>query len=151
MSEPTRRRIILALQRADSEFGIWKCYVLSSWLTLLCSCGPSADELWQQAVEYEENGEYEKAIPLLTKILEKEPEDRAALNNRAWDYFDVGKVDSAHMDLLKLLEHHPDDQKGLYSLAWFYLETGEYEKSMAACNKILDLKGLDTEKTPGLF
>ncbi len=115
------------------------------------SCGPSTDELWQQALEHEERGEYEKAIPLLSRILEKEDNDKAALNNRAWDYYDLGKVDSAQMDLLQLLKHHPEDQRGLYSVAWFYLEMGEYEKSMAACNKILKLKGLGEERPQVYF
>ena len=69
-----------------------------------------SDLLITKGQAFLEMGNYEKAIEALSKVIKKDPTNKAAYFHRAAGYFETGKFDEAIQDYLK-----SDKGKGIYT------------------------------------
>lgn len=110
-------------------------------ILLSVACTKSNTEQYNQACGFEEKKDFAKAIELLTKALEINPQDLECLNNRAWDYYDLGQKDKALADFQKMLEIDTLSTGALYGISCLHYENQEYEQALSYFNKIIDIQG----------
>lgn len=109
---------------------------------ILNSCDfTSADEYYNQAFEYEEKGDYKKAIELLDKSIEKESDFRPALLNRGYYKTELGNLDGGIVDYKKILEFDSDNTLALYNIGINYQELEKQKKAIEYFTKALNTKG----------
>ena len=105
---------------------------------LLCGCSiRNNDQLYNLACDYEENGEYKKAIEILTEALKIVPNDIECYNNRGWDYFDIGDFQNAYRDFYKILEIEENNPAALYGIGFLYYEEQQYEKAIKLFDQVI--------------
>ena len=82
----------------------------------------------------------EKAIVLFTKIINLDPENSEAYNNRGLYYLRNDELDKAIADFSKVIELYPEDIEAYYTRASVYLRREETEKeALADFTKIIEL------------
>lgn len=101
----------------------------------------SADEYYNQAFEYEENGNLKKAIELLDKAIDKREKFRPALLNRGYYKTELGNLNGGIEDYLKLLKFDPDNTSALFNIANNYSELEEHKKAINYYSKALKTEG----------
>ena len=84
-----------------------------------------------------EQGNFEKAIEVLEKLIEENPDFWAAFNNLALAYFYIGEVDQAKALLHQVLENNTGNLHALCNLAVVHY----YEKNEQELNYLLNLLG----------
>lgn len=109
-------------------------------LVILSSCVQDNTDLYNEACEYEEEMEYDKAIELLSKALELNPKDIECLNNRAWDYYDLGQKEKAITDFEKMLDIDPQSTGAMYGIAYIKYENEFLEDALKNFNQIIEIQ-----------
>lgn len=107
----------------------------------ITACQRDNTELYNEAVELEQNKEYEQAVAKLTEALDINKNDLECLNNRAWDYYDLNQTDKALDDFNRMLEIDPENTAAMYGAAYLDYEKGNYERALELFNKIIEIQG----------
>lgn len=92
-----------------------------------------------EAREYLEAGDFNKAIKILKEVVAVHPEYWSAYNNLALAYFYLGKIDKAAEILEDVLEKNPGNFHGLCNLAvflYYQQEEAELMKVIAGLEKV---------------
>ncbi len=110
---------------------------------LICSSCNSKkpSELYNQAFEFEEKGDFKKAIELLDKALEIEPDYRPALLNRGYYKTAIGNYKDGISDYKKILKFDPDNTLALYNIGINFQELENHNQAIAYFSKALNTKG----------
>lgn len=112
------------------------------FFVLFSSCDfTSAEEYYSQAFEYEEAKNYEKAIELLDKAIDKKEKFRPALLNRGYYKSEIGDLKGGIDDYLKLLKFDSDNTAALFNIGNNYSVLGEHEKAILFYSKALQTEG----------
>lgn len=85
----------------------------------------SNEDAYKQAQEYQEYGEYEKAIKLYEKTLETDPDNIEAINQMGMCYKNLGKYEDAVLQFMRIINTDPK-----YSAAYSNLASTYEEKKM---------------------
>jgi tetratricopeptide (TPR) repeat protein len=115
--------------------------IISFVVAVFLGCNRDNTELYNQACDLEKQGEFKKAIELLTKALEINPKDLECYNNRAWDYYDLGELGNAMSDFESILKIDSINTAGIYGIGFLYYEQGYYQKAIDKFDKVIKLKG----------
>lgn len=95
-------------------------------------------ELLSQAVLHRKAEEFDKAESLLTKILDRYPEDILALNEMGIVLIRTGKLDKAVAYFEKILGIRPNDAYALSQLGVIYFRQGKSDRALHVFKKILE-------------
>jgi tetratricopeptide (TPR) repeat protein len=115
-------------------------YILT--ILLFSSCDfTSAEEYFNQAYVLENKGEFEKAILILDKAIDKNPNFRPALINRGADKSYLGDKKGAIEDYKRILKFDIDNTLALYNIGNNYSALKEHEKSIYYFSLSLKTKG----------
>jgi tetratricopeptide (TPR) repeat protein len=110
---------------------------------ILSSCDfTSAEEYLNEAFEYEEKGELQKAIELLDKAIEKKPNFRPALLNRGYYKSQLGKRADGISDYEKILSFDSGNTLALFNIGINYQELAKYEKAISFFTRALNSDGV---------
>lgn len=109
---------------------------------LLSSCDfTTADEYYNQSIDYQEKGDYEKEQEFLEKVLEKDPEFRPALLNHGANNSDFGDYKGAIKDYQKIIDFDSDNTIALFAIGNNYKRLENYEKAISYYNLALKTDG----------
>jgi tetratricopeptide (TPR) repeat protein len=96
---------------------------------------------FNRGLDYEDIGEYDKAIACYTEAIELDPEDNLYYHFRGHAYEDKGEYDKAIADYTKAIELEPKYAHVYYKArAHTYESKGEYDKAIADYTTIIELK-----------
>ena len=84
-----------------------------------------------QLLMYMRAGEYDKAIELLSQLLEKDPNDNNSMINLSAAYYHKGDIQQAINVLLKANSMFPNDPTILSNLGLYYNETKHFDKAIS--------------------
>ncbi|WP_046759010.1 tetratricopeptide repeat protein [Kordia jejudonensis] len=116
-----------------------RCFILL--FLLLNSCGfTNVETYYNEALVYEERGDYKKAIELLSKALAKQPDYIDGLVFRAFCKSKLTKFEEAINDLEKALELEPENTMTLFNIAENYKVLENYAKAVEYYTKALASK-----------
>ncbi|HIC82260.1 MAG TPA: tetratricopeptide repeat protein [Kiloniellaceae bacterium] len=96
----------------------------------------AADKDYVQAEKRIEAGDYEKAIVLLTKAAERQPENADVFNYLGYSNRKLGNYDVALAHYQRALSLDPKHRGAHEYLGELYLTTGEIEKAEAQLSKL---------------
>ena len=85
-------------------------------------------------------GQFDQAIKAYSVVIESNPDDAEAYNNRGIAYSDKGDYDQAIADYDKAIELKPDDVKAYNNRGIIYAEKSEYKQAIADYDKAIKLK-----------
>jgi len=109
---------------------------------LFCSCDfKTAEQYYDLAYELEEKGEYNNAIKLLNKAIEKNPKFRPALLNRGADKSALEDYEGAINDYKKIIAFDSDNTLTLMNIGNNYKRLKQYDKSIEYYTRALETKG----------
>ena len=100
---------------------------------------PNVQQLYNKAKLQMDNGEFQSAIQLFTKVININPEFAEAWNKRATIYFLMGEFDKSISDIEKTLILEPRHFGALDGLAEIYLLKKDLIKAAATYEKILKI------------
>ena len=100
---------------------------------------PNVQQLYNKAKLQMDNGEFQSAIQLFTKVININPEFAEAWNKRATTYFLMGDFDKSISDIEKTLILEPRHFGALDGLAEIYLLKKDLIKAAATYKKILEI------------
>jgi len=100
---------------------------------------PNVQQLYNKAKLQMDNGEFQSAIQLFTKVININPEFAEAWNKRATTYFLMGDFDKSISDIEKTLILEPRHFGALDGLAEIYLLKKDLIKAAATYEKILKI------------
>ena len=100
---------------------------------------PNVQQLYNEAKLQMDNGEFQIAIQLFTKVININPEFAEAWNKRATTYFLMGEFDKSISDIEKTLILEPRHFGALDGLAEIYLLKKDLIKAAATYEKILKI------------
>ncbi len=100
---------------------------------------PNVQQLYNKAKLQMDNGEFQSAIQLFTKVININPEFAEAWNKRATTYFLMGEFDKSISDIEKTLILEPRHFGALDGLAEIYLLKKDLIKAAATYKKILEI------------
>ena len=92
-----------------------------------------------RGINYNTEGEYNKAIAAFNKAIEIDVNFSIAYSNRAWAYLKLGEYEQAITDCDKAIELDPSRASAYNIRCWAYNELGEYEQAIADCNRAIEL------------
>ena len=104
-------------------------------------CKRDNTQLYNQACDFEDNQEFDKAIELLSKALEINPKDIECYNNRAWDYYELGQFENAFNDFKEILRIDSLNTAAIYGIGYLKFEQSKYEETLELFNRIIEIKG----------
>ncbi|MDC9721561.1 MAG: tetratricopeptide repeat protein [Urechidicola sp.] len=117
--------------------------IISILFLALVSCNfNSYEELYSQAYELEEKGEYKKAIAIHNKILARNPHFRPSLINRGADKSTLGDFKGAIEDYKKILKFDSDNLLALMNIGNNYENLNDFNSSISYYSKALNSKEL---------
>ena len=99
--------------------------------------------LLEQALTLQEDGgdtNFRKALTLLNKALEVDPNAEAAYHNRGIIYKSLKEYSKAIQDFNKAIDLHPNDAANYGSRADIYIDLKEYSKAIQDHNKIIEIE-----------
>ena len=99
----------------------------------------ASTEWFQKGYALEEAGRREEAIAANTKVLELDPTEQAALNNRGNSLNSSGRYQEALTDLDKAVEMKPDDRFAWNNRGWALFNLGRYAEALVSLDKSLEL------------
>ncbi|PLT32178.1 lipopolysaccharide assembly protein LapB [Bacillus sp. V5-8f] len=99
----------------------------------------------ENAREYLEAGDFQKAIDVLQETIEQHPEFWSAYNNLALAYFYLGKPDEAFRTLEEVLEKSPGNLHALCNLVVFHHYQQNQEKVEELVNALDKVRPILTE------
>ena len=101
--------------------------------------GKEIEALFQQAVKYQDAGDYEKAIEAYTKVIERDSTYVEAYWKRGLLYNQKGRRDFAISDFRKVNVLKPDFANAYGLLGWSLILQGKFEEAKEPCRKAYDL------------
>lgn len=99
----------------------------------------TAQEWFNQGLEYQNRALYEKAIQAYTKALEVGGQSGDIYYNRGCAYAEMRKYDAAVADFSKAIELVPQDVEVYYNRGVVYDAKELYEQALADYNKVIEL------------
>lgn len=119
---------------------------LSFTMVLLGCLAIPANLIAQDAVDYNNRGsewnnkgEYDKAIADLNQALTLDPNLKNAYNNRAYARVKKGEYNKAIADCNEAIRLDPNYAMPYNNRAWAWINKGEYDKAIADCNEAIRL------------
>jgi hypothetical protein len=100
----------------------------------------SSEAYYKRGQDRARRGEYALAIDDFSKVLDSNPSDVEALNNRCWTRFIVGRTREALSDCDQALRLKPDYADALDSRGLVKLKLGELDGAISDFNKALNIK-----------
>jgi transcriptional regulator with XRE-family HTH domain len=100
---------------------------------------PSAVSANNQGVEYNQEGEFQKAIGEFDKAIEINPALAEAYNNRGWAYIELEQYEQGIADCTKAIELDPALALAHSNRGWAYINLGEYKQAATDCSKAIEL------------
>ncbi len=123
-------------------FNLRQLIFISFILILLAGCDfKSAEDYLNEAEKFENKGQYQKAITLLDKAIEKDPEYLGAYINRGADKSALGKYQEAINDYKEVIKLDSENTLALFNIANNYKRLEDYLTAIQYYNKALDTKG----------
>lgn len=98
-----------------------------------------ATQLLEKGKELEDRGEWEEAINVFTKLIEKSPDHQNAYFNRAFCLFRLKDHERAIIDLDKYLEMNPNSASAYNNRGSAYIDLKDFERAIADFNKAFEL------------
>lgn len=102
---------------------------------------PGPQDTYSQAVDAVKAGNYEKALPLLEKVVARDPQNADAWNYIGFSHRNLKNYDKALPAYEKALSIDPEHKGALEYLGELYVQTGEIEKAKAQLKKLDDACG----------
>ncbi len=99
----------------------------------------NAAEHLESAAAYFENGNYDKAIVELEKVIELEPDNADAHTNLALAYFKNGDYENAAAAWSKVIKFNPDEAAPYYERGVSYFNLKKYEQAIEDLTRNIDL------------
>jgi tetratricopeptide (TPR) repeat protein len=101
-----------------------------------CSTTNNSEELNDKAFTELESGNFNEAIELYSKVIEQNPEDMIALNNRSHAYWNLGELDKALKDVNKALSIE-FDYDALANRATYNLYANNYSDAISDFDQVI--------------
>ncbi len=96
-------------------------------------------EVHDRAAQFLYNiGEFERAIPVLKKLIELLPKTSQNIKNLATSYYNIGEFENAGTYFEKYLDSNPNDFEAINDLANCYYKLANYKKAEEYYSKALD-------------
>ena len=92
-----------------------------------------------EGFNYNNHGEYDKAIVAFNKAIELDPDFALAYNNRGWAYIELEQYEQGIADCTKAIELDPGLALAYSNRGWAYIVLGQYEQGIADCTKAIEL------------
>ena len=92
-----------------------------------------------EGFNYNNQGEYDKAIVAFNKAIELDPDFALAYNNRGWAYIELEQYEQGIADCTKAIELDPGLALAYSNRGWAYILLGQYEQGIADCTKAIEL------------
>ena len=99
----------------------------------------NVDEIYKRAREFDANGDFEKAVVQYSSIIERNPNDAIAYENRCWAYYRLNKLEHAISDCTSALEINPDFSDALAKRCFTYQKMDENEKAIEDCTQVMTM------------
>ncbi len=93
----------------------------------------------EAAATYYADGEYDKAIIELEKVIELEPDNADAYTNLALSYFKNGDYEKAVAAWTEVIKFNPDEAGPYYERGTSYFNLKKYEQAIADLTQTIDL------------
>jgi len=90
-------------------------------------------------------GEYREAIRYFEKVIEVNPEDHVALNNKALCHLKEGDHEKALESINEAISIHPDFEDAYLNKAYILEKKGEVERAKDTIKKLIELKPSEAE------
>jgi tetratricopeptide (TPR) repeat protein len=116
-------------------FAIFCCLLLPNTANAESPATEEAEKLYNQAVEYHNAGEFDKAIEFYTKTIERNPEHADAYWNRAIIYGEQKKYALAISDLRTVNRLAPEFASAYGQLGWYLILQGNFDEAREPCQK----------------
>ena len=136
--------LILLILRSDELFIFLSlCILIGIFLAakVIYDQNRSNTEEWlewfKRGEEYENRGEYKKALEAYSKVIELNPNFVGGYNNRGTLYYRLGEYENALEDFNKVIELNPNFGWGYYNRGLTYYTVGKYEKALENFNKAI--------------
>jgi tetratricopeptide (TPR) repeat protein len=102
-----------------------------------------ADDIHDTAAHALQSGNYDAAISLFLRVVEKEPRHKLAWNNLGLAYLASRKYDEAIGAFRKQIEVNPFDERAYNNLGRAFWQQRKYDEAEAAFRKQLEVNPLD--------
>ena len=107
-------------------------------LNMNCKKG-AYDQSYKRAIKYYNEGEYDKALPLLKPYVSSKPDNADAWFTLARCYYKLKKYDESIESYKQVLRIEPNDALTYNNIANNYLIIRNYDEAMKYCNKSIEL------------
>ena len=114
-------------------------------------CGATLDGLcivfafFVDGVEYDNSGQYDKALVYYTMAIEENPYSPTPYSSRGIIYAKLKQFANALADFNKAIKLAPDDYKGYYNRGLYFTEIGRYHLALHDFSHALKLSSGDNE------
>lgn len=108
-------------------------------LFVAIACGKSADEYYNEGVEYDEKLDYEKALNSFSLAIKLQPDFAEAYAYRAGTFYSLGDYDSALRDANKAIQINHELASAYNIRGIIYLDKNEFDKAIIDFNKSLTI------------
>lgn len=116
--------------------------IILTFLILLASCDfKTAQDYLNEADKFSEEGNYNEAIELLDKAIQKDPKYLGAYINRGTDKSALGHFEEAIMDYKKVLDLDPKNTLALFNIGNNYKRLDDFKTAVEYYDKAFDTKG----------
>ena len=112
----------------------------------------TAEEWCVKGIDFEESGEYEKAMECFNKAIEEcneaielDPNNADAYNNRFFAYYYLGQHERAIKDFSKAIELDPNNADAYFFRGSVYDQLKQYEKAIEDFNRVIELNPNDAD------
>jgi lipoprotein NlpI len=113
----------------DREDEMIRCIIVAVLFTVTRGLMAQDDEQrLQQAAQAAQRRDHERAIRLLTQVIEQDPQHRLAWYLRGRENFRAGNMDQAVADFDKHVELHPREQSRQWERGIAFYYAGQYDK-----------------------
>tara|TARA_R110002096_G_scaffold225698_1_gene415025 strand:+ start:1990 stop:2670 length:681 start_codon:yes stop_codon:yes gene_type:complete len=119
---------------------IFSTYIII--VSILISCNRN-QELYEQAKEFEKQGNFERSIELLNIVIKNDPENIYALFDRAVDKSMINNFNGAISDYDIVIELFPDNPIAYLNRGKNKSRLGKYKESIEDYNSAINLKGTE--------
>jgi protein O-GlcNAc transferase len=104
------------------------------------------DKSMQSAREHQQNGNFQQAVTICKKLLEKNPKNRETLHLLGILYYQLKNYDLAICSIKKEIQINPGDADAYTNLGLALQGTGEYDEAITSFEKALQLDSKDADK-----
>ncbi len=103
----------------------------------------SVDDLNESAIQALKNNNFQLAVELLQRVVQKDPKNKTAWNNLGRAYLGLNQNDQAIAALKKQIEINPYDQYAYNNLGMAYEAELKYDEAIAQFQKQIEINPLD--------